>query len=270
MREMKMDAGNAVKEATEEGIRLLDKVTEYRFAMVLLSVAVALDVTLAWVAHRNILTMDWTSLSTVTMAKLGLASVVYALWMAVLSPVARYVVESVGSLLTDNRLGSMLRSIAKPERERSERRYAGGRVPVTEAKLRALKDKDAFWIAQVEKAEAQERENRNEMAAFARLSFSVVGLMLMDWGMRGYSIAGEILVGLQGDGGWMEDAAALGALAFVFLVAFPWLHRIWNPYSGVAWMEHPELARERLEAIEAQRRLCGGGFPENVPAYARR
>lgn len=266
-----MDAGNAAKEASEEGFRLLDKVTEYRFAMVLLSVAIALDVALAWVAHRNILSMDWTSLGSATMARLGLASVAYALWMAVLSPVARYVVESVGSVLTDNRLGSMLRSIAEPVRETSEWRYAGGRVPVSEAKLRALKDKDVFWIVQVEKVETQERENWNEMAAFARLSFSVLGLMLMDWGMREYSIMGEILSGLNGDGGWMERAAALGALAFVFLVAFPWLYHAWNPrYSCDAWMEHPELARERLDAIVAQRRQRGSEFQGNVPDYARR
>lgn len=271
MGEMKMDAGNAAKEASEEGFRLLDKVTEYRFAMVLLSVAIALDVALAWVAHRNILSMDWTSLGTGTTARLGLASVAYALWMAVLSQVVRYVVESVGSVLTDNRLGSMLRSIAEPVRETSERRYTGGRVPVTEAKLRALKDKDSFWIAQVEKAEALERQNRNEMAAFARLSFSVLGLMLMDWGMREYSIMGEILSGLNGDGGWMEGTAALGALAFVFLVAFPWLYQVWNPrHPGDAWMEHPELARECLDAIVAQRRQRSSEFQESVLDYARR
>ncbi len=265
-----MDAVNAVKEATEEGVRLLDKVTEYRFALVLLSVAIAIDVALAWVAHRNILSMDWTLLGGSTMAKLGLAAVAYVLWMAMLSPLVRYVVEAIVSLLTDNRLGSMLRSITKPVRETDERRHALGRVRVIEAKLRALKDKDAFWIAQVEKAEAHGREDLNEMAALARLSFSVLGLMLMDWGMRGYSIAGEILAGLQGDGRGMDGAAALGTLVFVFLVAFPWLHRIWNPYPDAAWMEHPELARERLEAIEAQRRLRSDGFPGHVPGYARR
>lgn len=34
---------------------------------------------------------------------------------------------------------------------------------------------------------------------------------------------GEILSWLKGDGGWMEDVAALGELAFVLLVDFPWL-----------------------------------------------
>lgn len=248
-----MEAGSAVEVATEQGFKLLDKVTEFRFALVLLSVAIALDVALAWIAHRNILTMDWSTLGAGGIAKLGLSVVIYVFWMAALSPLVRYVVEFVFSLLGNTRLGSALGSVVEPERETAERRYAWGRVRVNDAKLRALKDKDAFWMAQVEKAEAKEIEQRSEMAALASLSFSVAGLLLMDW-WSDRSIVGEVAAWLGGYGGRMGSVATLGAWVCVLLIAFPWLYRVRTGYPDDAWMEHPELAKERLEAIETQRR----------------
>lgn len=81
----KMDAGSAVRAAAEQGFKLLDKVTEFRFALVILSVAIALDVALAWIANRNVLTMDWSTLGADGMGKLGLVVVIYIFWMAALS-----------------------------------------------------------------------------------------------------------------------------------------------------------------------------------------
>lgn len=248
-----MEAGSTVKMAAEQGFKLLDKVTEFRFALVILSVAIALDVALAWGANRNVLTMDWPTLGVGTGAKLGLAVVIYVFWMAALSPLVRGVVEFVFSLLGNTRLGSALGSVVEPERETAERRYAWGRVRVNDAKLRALKDKDAFWMAQVEKAEAKEVEHRNELAALASLSFSVAGLLLMDW-WSDHSIVGEVAAWLSGYDGRMGSVATLGAWVCVLVIAFPWLYRVRAGYPGDAWMEHPELAKERLEAIEAQRR----------------
>lgn len=248
-----MEAGSAVEVVAEQGFKLLDKVTEFRFALAILSVAMALDVALAWVAHRNILTMDWSTLGAGGGAKLGLAAVIYVFWMAALSPLVRYVVEFVLSLLGDTRLGSALGSIVEPEGETAERRYVWGRVRVNDAKLRALKDKDAFWMAQVEKAEAKEIERRNEMAALASLSFSVAGLLLMAWWSE-HSIVGEVTAWLGEYGGRMGSVATLGAWGCALVIAFPWLYCVRTGYLGDAWMEHPELAKERLEAIEAQRR----------------
>lgn len=248
-----MEAGSAVKTAAEQGFKLLDKVTEFRFALAILSITIALDVALAWVAHRNILTVNWSTLDAGGIAKLSLAVVIYVFWMAALSPLVRYVVEFVFSLLGNTRLGSALGSVVEPERETAERRYAWGRVRVNDAKLRALKDKDAFWMAQVEKAEAKEIEQRSEMAALASLSFSVAGLLLMDW-WSDHSIMGEVAAWLGGYGGRMGSVATLGAWVCVLLIAFPWLYRVRTGYPDDAWMEHPELAKERLEAIEIQRR----------------
>lgn len=248
-----MDAGSVVKGATEQGLRLIDKVTEFRFALAVLSVAIALDVALAWIANRNVLTMDWSTLDAGGIARLALAMVTYVFWMAALSPLVRYVVEFVFSLLGNTRLGSALSSVVEPEHETAERRYAWGRVRVNDAKVRALKDKDTFWIVQVEKAETKEIEQRNEMAALASLSFSVAGLLLMDW-WNEHSIAGEVAAWLGGYGGRMGSVATLGAWVCVLVIAFPWLYRVRTGYPGDAWMEHPELAKERLEAIEVQRR----------------
>ncbi len=242
-----------MKAAAEQGFKLLDKVTEFRFALAILSVAIALDVALAWIANRNILTVDWSTLGAGGIARLGLAVVIYVFWMAALSPLVRYVVEFVFSLLGNTRLGSALGSVVEPEHETAERRYAWGRVRVNDAKLRALKDKDIFWIVQVEKAEAKEIEQRSEMSALASLSFSVAGLLLMDWWSE-HSITGEVAAWLGGYGGRMGSVATLGAWICVLVIAFPWLYRVRVGYLGDAWMEHPELAKERLEAIEMQRR----------------
>ncbi len=115
---------------------------------------------------------------------------------------------------------------------------------MNDAKLRALKDKDTFWIAQVEKAEAKVREEWNEVAALASLSFSVAGLMLVDWCTSEYSIAGEISAWLGG----------YGTLACVLVIAFPWLYRVRAHHPSDAWMDHPELAKECLDDIEEKRR----------------
>jgi hypothetical protein len=247
-----MDAESTVKGATEHGLRLLDKVTEFRFALVLLSVAMAFDVALAWIANRNVLTMDWSTLGTGGIAKLGLAMVVYVFWMAALSPLVRYIVEYAFMLLGNTRLGSMLSNVVEPEYETAERRYASGQVRVNDAKLRALRDKDTFWASQVEKAEAKQREARNEMAQLASLSFSVSGLLVMDW-WRESSIIGLVTAWLGGIGGRMGSIASLGAWICILIVAFPWLYRMRAAMPSEVWIDHPDLARERLEAIEAQR-----------------
>jgi hypothetical protein len=228
-----MEAGGAVKAAAEQGFKLLDKVTEFRFALAILSVAIALDVALAWIANRNILTVDWSTLGAGGIARLGLAVVIYVFWMAALSPLVRYVVEFVFSLLGNTRLGSALGSVVEPEHETAERRYAWGRVRVNDAKLRALKDKDIFWIVQVEKAEAKEIEQRSEMSALASLSFSVAGLLLMDWWSE-HSITGEVAAWLGGYGGRMGSVATLGAWICVLVIAFPWLYRVRVGYLGDA------------------------------------
>ena len=246
-----MDAGTVVKGATEHGFRLLDKVTEFRFALALLSVAIALDVALAWGINRNVLTMDWTTLGANSIAKLGLATVAYVFWMAALSPLVRVFVEYLIMLLGNTRLGIALSSV-KPEHEVAERRYAGGRVRVNEAKLCALKDKDSFWMAQVEKAEGKAHEERSEMAALASLSFSVAGLMLMDWLESEYSIAGEILVWLDRYSGRTGSVAMF--VACVAVIALPWFYRARAQYPNDVWIEHPELAKEHCDAIEARRR----------------
>ncbi len=103
-----MDAGSAVKGATEQGLRLLDKVTEFRFALALLSVAIAFDISMAWITNRNVLTVDWSMFGAGSIAKLGLAAVAYVFWMAALSPLVRYFVEYVVSSVSNTRLGRFL------------------------------------------------------------------------------------------------------------------------------------------------------------------
>lgn len=246
-----MDTGTAVKGATEQGLRLLDKVTEFRFALTLLSIAIALDVALVWIANRNILTMEWSGLSADSFARLGIAVVVYVFWMAALSPLVRIFVEHMFALLGNTRLGSVLNGLVEPVHESAERRYAWGRVRVGDAKLRALRDKDTFWMAQVEKVEAKAGEERSKMTALADLSFSVVGLLLLDW-WSDYSIAGEVTAWLNGYGGQTGSIARLGVLACMLVVAFPWLYRVRAYIPSETWMDHPELAKERLEAIEVR------------------
>lgn len=262
-----------MKDATEQGLQLLDKVTEFRFSLVLLSVAVALDAALAWGANRKILTMDWSALDSGSIAMLGLAVVAYVFWMAALSRLVRAVVESALAWLGNTWLGSLLSSPAEPEHGREEWRYASGRVRVKEAKLRALKDKDTFWMGQVEKAEARERDERSEMAALAGLSFSLTGLLLIDW-WSDYSLAGEVVRWLGAYGGRMGGIATLVAVGCVLLIAFPWLHHLRRQVPSDTWMDHPELAEERLEAIQAQRRDAHLWIPQsvqsNVAGTARR
>jgi hypothetical protein len=220
-----MDTGTAAKGITEQGLRLLDKVTEFRFALALLSIAITFDVALVWIANRNILTMEWSGFSADSFARLGVDVVAYVFWMAVLSPLVRILVEHMFALLGNTRLGSVLNDVVEPAHESDERRYAWGRVRVGDAKLRALRDKDTFWMAQVEKVEAKAREEWSEMTALANLSFSVVGLLLLDW-WSDYSIAGEVAAWLNGYGGQAGSLAKLGVLACMLVDAFPWLHRV--------------------------------------------
>lgn len=254
-----MDTGSAVNEAAEQGFKLLDKVTEFRFFLALLSVAVALDVALAWTVDRNILTMDWGTLSAGSASRLALAAVAYVFWMAALSPLARHGVEFVFSLLGETPLGHMLERTVEPEKVKAERRYYWGQVRVSEAKERALRDRDNFWMARVEKEEAKRAEDQTEMAALAKLSFGVTGLLLTDW-CSANSLTGELSIWLSGIDDRVGDIAKLGIIACVLMVAFPWLYLLRNPPTYGGWMDHPELAKERLAAIEAQR--------ESMYAYA--
>lgn len=249
-----IEAGSAVNGATQQGLRLLDKVTEFRFALVLMSVAIALDVALAWIANRSILTVDWSMLGAGGFAKLGLAAVIYVFWMAALSPLVRYVVEFFISWVSNTRFGCFFGNTVESEYETVKRRYFWGQVKVNDARLCALRDKDTFWITQVEKAEVKEREERKETEALASLSFSVVGLMLMDWYWRDFSIVGELLARVDGGGEWMRSAATLVVVICLFLILSPWLYRGRSYYPGDSWMDHPKLAKERLDAIDERMR----------------
>lgn len=128
-------------------------------------------------------------------------------------------------------------------------------------------------MGQVEKAEARERDERSEMEALAGLSFSLTGLLLIDW-WSDYSLAGEVVRWLGAYGGRMGGIATLVAWGCVLLIAFPWLHHLRRQVPSDTWMDHPELAKERLEAIQAQRRNARLWIPQgmqsNVAGTARR
>lgn len=244
-----MDITSAAKTGAEQVFKILDRVTEFRFALIVISFVAFFDSFLSIHFHHNIITFNWTTVSD-NVGLFGLVVVAYIYWMAVFSFTARIPLEWLGGRIVESKLGFFLFSSGDKERPTRETRLYWGQVRVCEAKLKALKEKDAFWIARIEKHEELYDKKLQEMNYLAGISFSATFLLLLDWSLHSSSLAGILINWLSMQPNRIESIGNLILWLCVLLMALPWLFSFFPRSEQGEWIDHPELASELLKKYE--------------------
>lgn len=253
-------AGGAVDVVRKAG-EAVERLSDFTFALHVLPAFLALDIGLRIAHGTNILTTDWSLLSKESLG-LGLCVIVtYVVAMAIGVPVARAVVEpflrkalewrkALSDALFDA-ITSLWRTdhYAPPREQPRESRVSGSNVLLRVARDRALRDKDGFWLAQVQQKEAQLEAARRSEQALAVLSFAAVALALID----AFLVPGQSILGLaahQVNEAVNEKLDGVGALlmgGLVFAAGVPWIAEAFADRPTTAWIEHPALAAELME-----------------------
>lgn len=167
--------------------QVMEKVSDIRFALIVVSAFVALDIGLIIGTKSSALTYAWGDLNAARYKELLLVFLAYLCWMAIFSkglrPLAEEVARPCARLIF--RRGSDSSSY--------EQYLRYGRVPVHEAKEEALTEENEFWIKRVDAAESEADAQKNRMDSLAGLSFSTVCLAAVDLGLAPKSFAGELI-----------------------------------------------------------------------------
>ena len=250
-----MELNEQAQGAAETTLSVLEKVTELRFALLVLSASVAADIALAEVLHRNLITLLSTPLKDQDWPPLLVAAIAFVFWMAALSPMCRLIVENLVSGVRQTRIGTWLLPLRHVPEENHFNLYARGLVPIRTARLKAKREKDAFWLALAEQEDAKHERNRRKLEQLAALSFSALVLMVVDFCLRDHSIAGVVLQWIGSYSGRQEQIAQIGVFMLMVVVAAPWMYSLWNVPPFVRWMSHPELAEELLARDRSARQI---------------
>ena len=169
--------------------------------------------------------------------------------MAVLSLTARIPLEWLGRQIVVSKLGCFLFSSGDKERPTRKTRLYWGQVWVSEAKEKALKEKDAFWIARIEKHEEFYNKGKEEMNYLSSISFSATCLLLLDWGLHSDSLAGVLINWLSMQSNHIDSIGNLILWLCVLLIALPWLFSFFlvvNKVSGLtirSWLVNCESSK---------------------------
>lgn len=256
-------AGGAVDVVRKAG-EAVERLSDFTFALHILPAFLALDIGLRIAHGTNILTTDWSLLSKDSLG-LGLCLIVsYVVAMAVGVRLARAVIEPVlrkavellkafenaffGAIFNAI-FNRTLRPDPEPREPPRESRVSGSKVILRVVRDRALRDKDSFWLSQVEQKESKMESVRRAEEALAALSFAAVAFALVDaWLLPGQSILGlavhqvNAALGVKSDG---VGIALIGGL--VVAVGLPWVAEAFFDRPTTAWIEHPALAEELMD-----------------------
>ncbi|MFG6412463.1 hypothetical protein ACG02S_00975 [Roseateles sp. DC23W] len=259
MADSEKTGGGAVDVVKKAG-EAVERLSDFTFALHVLPAFLALDIGLRLAHGTNIVTTDWSLLSKESLG-LGLCVIVtYVVAMAIGVPVARAVVEPIlrkalewRKALSDalfEAIASLWRTehYTPPREQHYESRVSGSSVVLRVARDRALRDKDSFWMAQVQQKEAQQEAARRAEQSLAVLSFAAVALALIDVLL----VPGQSILGLaaqQVNDAVNEKFDGVGTLlmgGLVFAAGVPWIAEAFSDRPTTAWIEHPALAAELM------------------------
>lgn len=225
-------------------IHILEKISEFRVALIALHVWFAMDIGLLLGFGNGVLTFDWVQLNASSYSKVGGIFLIYVCWMAILSLPLRVLTEEV--------VVPFFRAITPKIRGSDPYGYMllSGRAPLHKARKKAMKEKDEFWIKRVDAFEVQLRNQQARLDGLAGLSFSIVCLALLDLLLAPDSFVGELIS--KWDSG--QYFLPMTALCIFVIVLFTWLHQSLAEFERTEpWIEHPELAKELHEQYERNR-----------------
>jgi Na+-transporting methylmalonyl-CoA/oxaloacetate decarboxylase gamma subunit len=241
----------------ERAVSLLEKATQFRFALFLVSFTLAVDTALVIFYKVGIARFDprlvhggIQSGAVVPVGAMVLFFAVYVFFMAALSPVIQHFVCKAFWELCPYRLAAFFCN--EPlERKSYKDRYRNGRVVLGDANKVALQAKDSFWIARINDEESRRQRSIDDRSLTGRVSFSTTLLLLANYFAPNetsltQATAGWIL-GLQG---FSIVFAFIALLACVVMIVLPWWHWFVRDDVDAHWISHPFLAKQRLQEME--------------------
>lgn len=264
MADSEKTGGGAVDVVKKAG-EAVERLSDFTFALHVLPAFLALDIGLRIAYGTNVLATDWALLSKDSLG-LGVCVIVaYVVAMSIGVPVARAVLEPVLRKALELlkalekaffdflfSLFGRTETFAEPPEGPRESRVSGSHVLLRVVRDRALRDKDSFWLTQVQQKEAKMESIERAEKSLAVLSFAAVALALVDaFLVPGQSILGFVaqqvnsVVSARFDG---LGTLLMGGL--VLAVAVPWIAEAFNDRPANAWIEHPALAAELMAEFQ--------------------
>ncbi|NRR33891.1 hypothetical protein HSX11_27290 [Oxalobacteraceae bacterium] len=246
---------------SEQAITMLDRVVQFRWALLVVSFMLAADTALSIFWHQSILTFDMGTASggrglgaSIPTGNYVAFAAVYVFFMAGVSPFFQHCVGWFLSEFKSSALGYWLRIPDAYGSMKPRERYYYKMVRRTDAETVALAEKDSFWIARISviSAEAKKEQSDNEM--LAQMSFACTFLLIGNYLAAHHNMSGVIggwLAGMVGFDRIMSDVFAFISL---ILLCAPWWLSTCQRHDPYEWIEHPELARLRLEEWDERER----------------
>jgi hypothetical protein len=245
------DATHDSNSKPQDALPWLDRVVQLRYALLVISIVLAVDVARAPIHALGLPSFNWSATgATVPLGPLLVFACAYLFFMSSISPMIRLVVEGALRILLDLLPGG--------DREHNKREdwYGNGYVRVSEARKAALREKDSFWIARVNEHEARLKAKARETQFMASVSFSCLLLLVLEWLLGDRTswtyVAGGWLMGLESN--WIGNIAMLVTSLSLLLVGASWwsaFREPWNENPRHGWIEHPELAKQHAQKLKA-------------------
>lgn len=246
---------SATSRRAEQAITLLDRVVQYRWALLIVSVVLAIDDALVIFFNNGIANFDLHLSNVAEGGKLiptGAYIVFlgcYVFFMGAISPVFQNILEWFMNLIRYSDVWYKIFGHSGSYRDYREK-LNSGYVTLYDAKKEALKEKDSFWIGRVEARKDEKRKSDSEGKMLSQLSFSCTFLLLVNLLAGDNSFSSLLLewnVIQSIIWHWIVDIVFLLAVGVLIL---PWLIYFMRNDEYFDWIEHPEMAEKKLREMK--------------------
>lgn len=243
---------------TEQVLTMLDRVVQFRWALLLVSFFLAADIALSFFLNQSILNFAPTAehgaqgrAPQISIGNYITFVTVYFFFMAGISPFFQYCTEWLFWQLRTSTFGYWLFPYDTYESMKPRDRYYYKLVRRSEAETKALTEKDSFWIARITALSAESRKQRTDNELHAHISFACTLLLLTSYVTATSNSIGTCinswLAGMTVTHRIISHAIALVSIA---LICAPWFVNLLRREVDYEWIEHPELAQQKLHEMD--------------------
>jgi len=251
------ESESSTSRRAEQAITLLDRVVQYRWALLIVSVVLAIDDALVVFFNIGIINFDFHLSNDGTGSKLIPTGVYvvflgcYVFFMGAISPLFQNILEWFMRLIRYSDVWYKIFGHTGSYRDYREK-LNYGYVRLYEAEEEALKKKDSFWIGRVEARKEEKRKNDSEGKMLSQLSFSCTFLLMVNL-LAGDNSFSSLLSGWSVTQSviwyWIVNIVLLLSVGMLFS---PWLIYFMKNDEYFDWIEHPEMAEKKLREMKSK------------------
>lgn len=241
-----MALDDSTDKATDEGISVLERASQFSTALQLVSFLLAVDVMVLMYTGKSMRGFEWSSTNPlVHFGPIVIFIVCYSLFMSLLSPIAQY---AIGWIWIQLRHTGVVRMVL-PLTHANETTLSPGHVPLNVARSDAYKKLEVAMMDRVDQKESKAHKENAKRQRVEALSFACVLLAGLDQLIGGGgSIVGSISTLVNGiDGFWANRLAELLMIIIYGAIAAPWAISSWIGKTPEETIYHPAL-RSKLDS----------------------